>query len=97
MVRVHSVILAAGLLAAATPAFAGWKENASPADVDRLVQLPQIRAAALADAQSGDGRGDPRVIPRLMQPEGRAVPADALLGNWRCRQIKLGRMTSYMV
>jgi hypothetical protein len=97
MVRVHSVILAAGLLAVASPAFAGWKENASPTDVDRLVQLPQIRAAALADAQAGDGRGDPRVIPRLMQPEGRAVPAQALLGNWRCRQIKLGRMSSYMV
>ena len=32
-----------------------------------------------------------------MEPEGRAIPAQALVGNWRCRQIKLGRMTSYMV
>lgn len=97
MVRVHSVILAAGLLAAASPAFAGWKEQAAPADVERLVQLPQIRAEAIADAQRGEGRGDFRAVPRLMQPEGRGVPAQALLGNWRCRQIKLGRMTSYMV
>jgi hypothetical protein len=97
MVRVHSAILAAGLLAAASPAFAGWKEQAAPADVERLVQLPQIRAEAIADAQRGEGRGDFRAVPRLMQPEGRGVPAQALLGNWRCRQIKLGRMTSYMV
>jgi hypothetical protein len=102
MVRVHSVILAAALVAAApllisSPAFAGWKEQAAPADIERLVQLPQIRAEAIADAQRGEGRGDFRAVPRLMQPEGRGVPAQALLGNWRCRQIKLGRMTSYMV
>ena len=102
MVRVHSVILAAALAAAAPllisgSAFAGWKEQAAPADIERLVQLPQIRAEAIADAQRGEGRGDFRAVPRLMQPEGRGVPAEALLGNWRCRQIKLGRMTSYMV
>lgn len=102
MVRIHSVILAVALAAAATAlspslAFAGWKENASPADIDRLVQLPQIRAAAIADAQRGEGRGDWRAVPSLMEPEGRGVPAQALLGNWRCRQIKLGRMSSYMV
>jgi hypothetical protein len=102
MVRVHSVILAAVLAAAApllisSPAIAGWKEQAAPADIERLVQLPQIRAEAIADAQRGEGRGDPRVIAPLMQPEGRGVPAQALLGNWRCRQVKLGRMTSYMV
>ncbi len=102
MVRVHSLILAVALAAAApllisSPAIAGWKENASPADIDRLVQLPQIRAAAIADAQRGEGRGDWRAVPSLMQPEGRGVSAEALLGNWRCRQIKLGRMSSYMV
>jgi hypothetical protein len=97
MVRIRDVILVAALVAATTPALAGWKENAAPADIARLVQLPQIRDAALADAQAGQGRGDPRVIARLMQPEGHAVPAAALMGNWRCRQIKLGRMTSYMV
>jgi Domain of unknown function (DUF4893) len=97
MVRIHSVILAAALAAAASPALAGWKEQAAPADIERLVQLPQIREAAIADALHGDGRGDPRVIAPLMQPEGRGVPAQALLGNWRCRQVKLGRMTSYMV
>jgi Domain of unknown function (DUF4893) len=78
-------------------AFAGWRDQASPADIDRLEQLPQIRDEALADAQHGYGRGDWRVIPRVMRPEGHAVSANALMGNWRCRQMKLGRMTSYQV
>ena len=97
-VRIHNGLFALALsLSVATPAFAGWQDQASPADIDRLVQLPQIRAAAIADAQRGDGRGDFRALPRVLEPEGRAVPARALMGNWRCRQMKLGRMSSYMV
>jgi hypothetical protein len=96
-----TLFLALALSLSAAPfsqsAFAGWRDQASPADVERLQQLPQIRDAALADAQHGEGRGDWRAIPHVMQPEGRAVPASALIGDWRCRQIKLGRMTSYMV
>jgi hypothetical protein len=97
-VRIHDGLFALALtLSVATPAFAGWQDQASPADIDRLVQLPQIRAAANADAQRGEGRGDFRALPRVLEPEGRAVPARALMGNWRCRQMKLGRMSSYMV
>jgi hypothetical protein len=97
-VRIHDGLFALALsLSVATPAFAGWQDQASPADIDRLVQLPQIRAAAIADAQRGEGRGDFRALPRVLEPEGRAVPARALMGNWRCRQMKLGRMSSYMV
>ena len=50
-VRIHDVFLAAALALTASPAFAGWQDQASPADIDRLVQLPQIRQAAIADAQ----------------------------------------------
>jgi hypothetical protein len=82
---------------AATPSFAGWQDQASQADTNRLVQLPQIREAALADAQAGPGRGDARAIGQVMEPEGRAIPARALVGTWRCRQLKLGGMSSYMV
>ena len=85
------------LLTATTPVFAGWQEVAHPADVARLQALPQIRDEAIADAQRGEGRGDAGAIPRVLQPQGRAVPAAALMGNWRCRQMKLGRMSSYMV
>jgi len=96
--RIHEGLFALALSAfVATPAFAGWKELAAPADLDRLVQLPQIRSEAIADAQRGQGRGDFRAIPRVMQPDGHGIPARDLMGNWRCRQMKLGRMTSYMV
>jgi hypothetical protein len=93
----RKAFLALALSLAATPGYAGWRDEAAPADIERIEQLPQIRAAAIQDAQHGQGRGDWRVIPRVMDPEGRGIPAQALVGNWRCRQIKLGRMTSYMV
>jgi hypothetical protein len=78
-------------------AFAGWQDAASPADIERLDRLPQIRDAAITDAQHGQGRGDSRVIARVMEPQARSIPANALTGHWRCRQIKLGLMSAYMV
>ena len=78
-------------------AFAGWRDQAAPAEIDRLDRLPQIRDEAIADAKTGKGQGDWRVLSRVMEPEGRAVPADALTGHWRCRQVKLGGMSSYIV
>lgn len=98
--RIHEILFAGALTLCAASALAnpvGWKELASPADLDRLVQLPQIREAAIADARQGQGRGDWNVVPRVMGPDGHAIPAQALMGDWHCRQIKLGRMTSYMV
>ena len=78
-------------------AFAGWQEQASRADVARLAQLPQIRAAALEESRRGRGEGDAGVIGHVLNPEGRAIPERALAGTWRCRQLKLGGMESYMV
>lgn len=85
------------LTLAATPSFAAWQDYASRGDLDRLGQLPQIRQAAIAESQRGRGEGDGRVISSIMGPQGSGVPAGALMGNWRCRQIKLGGMDSYMV
>jgi hypothetical protein len=90
-------ILALALTLASTPSFAGWQEQASRADVARLAQLPQVRAAALEASRRGRGEGDARVIGGIMNPQGRAIPAQALAGTWRCRQVKLGGMESYMV
>ena len=78
-------------------AMAAWQDQVSPADLDRLDHLPEIRNAALADAQQGPGRGDARVLARVMQPQGHAINANDLIGRWHCRQIKLGRMASYLV
>ena len=96
-VRTLKIFTALAFTLAATPVFAGWQDVAHPADVARLQALPQIRDEAMADAQRGEGRGDAAAIPRVMQPQGHAVSANALIGNWRCRQMKLGRMSSYMV
>jgi hypothetical protein len=118
--RTLAIALATSVFAPS--AFAGWQDQASPADIDRLNQLPQIRDAATADAlggsrepersdgvasdsvatrvrpsKNGEGRGDWRVISRVMEPGARTIPAKALTGNWRCRQIKLGGMSAYMV
>jgi hypothetical protein len=92
-------VLALSLAATAfsNGAFAAWQDQASRADLERLDQLPQIRAAALDQARSGRGEGDARVISNVMAPDGRGIPARALMGNWRCRQIKLGGISSYMV
>ena len=95
--RITRIALGMALSLAATPAFAGWRDEASPADTARIEQLPQIRQAAIDDARHGQGQGDWRAIPRVMQPEGHGIPAQALIGNWHCRQMKLGGMTSYMV
>ena len=88
---------ALALTLAATPSFAGWQDQASRADIARLAQLPQIRTAALAETRRSRGEGDAGVIGHVMNPEGRAIPANALTGTWRCRQLKLGGMESYMV
>ncbi len=88
---------AAALLLVTASAHAQWQDRISPADLDRLSHLSEIREAALADAGRGPGRGDVNVIDRVMRAEGRTVPANALTGNWRCRQIKLGRMNAFMV
>lgn len=100
--RVNKTIVALALTLAATisfsgGAFAAWQDYASRADLDRLAQLPQIRQAAIAESQRGRGEGNGGVISSIMGPQGHGVPASALTGNWRCRQIKLGGMESYMV
>jgi hypothetical protein len=93
--RTLALSLAAFFMSSA--AFAGWQEDAAPAEIDRLNHLPQIRDAAIADAKSGQGQGDWRAIPGVMEPQARAIPANVLAGDWRCRQLKLGRMSSYIV
>ena len=89
--------LALALSLAATPVLAGWRDSASSADIARIERLDQIRKAALDDARRSNSQGDARVIAQVMEPEGRSIPEQALLGNWRCRQIKLGGMTSAVV
>ena len=98
----HRIVLTAALVLASTSAFAssalaGWQDRATLADMDRLDDLPQIRFLAVDQTHSGFGQGDASIIHKVMQPESRTVPRRALTGNWKCRQIKLGGISSYMV
>jgi len=88
---------AATLMVASTSASAGWRDQISPADSQRLANLQQARQAAISEAQRGHGSGDFRAIQETVGAASHEVPERALYGTWRCRQMKLGGMTDYVV
>ncbi|MDE2183532.1 MAG: DUF4893 domain-containing protein [Alphaproteobacteria bacterium] len=84
-----AVLLAALLVSAA---FAGWQQEASPYDLHRLTRIDEARAKGLDEAGRGASPADLVAIDSILHtPVVHAAPA-ALLGNWRCRTIKLGGM-----
>jgi hypothetical protein len=96
----HKAIIAAAALAVmgiSAPAWAGWRDQISTADAERLAQLSQIRAAAISQAESRAGTGDFHAIQETLGPAGHVVSENALLGHWRCRQAKLGGVSGYTV
>ena len=78
-------------------AWADWHDQVAPNDVDRLAHLSDAREDALQQARRRGGSGDFRAIGQILEPASRSVPEQALYGNWRCRQIKLGGATGYYV
>jgi hypothetical protein len=90
--------LTASLMLTATgTAFAGWKDQINANDVERLATIEQSREAAIQEAEHGHGIGDFQAIKDTFEPQSRGVPEQALYGNWRCRQMKLGGMSDYRV
>ncbi|MBS0470228.1 MAG: DUF4893 domain-containing protein [Proteobacteria bacterium] len=87
----------AGLLTSATAAFAGWQDVASQFDQQRLAQLGEAKQKALAEAHAGSGSGDASAIDAVLGPASHAPSASEVLGSWRCRTIKLGGITPYVV
>ena len=95
-----SVLVASALLtltAFTDSAWADWRDQIAPSDVERLAHLNDARGDALAQARARGGKGDYRAIENILGPEAHAVPEQALTGNWRCRQIKLGGLSGYYV
>jgi hypothetical protein len=80
-----------------TAAFAGWQDVASSFDQQRLARLSEAKQKALAEAKAGTGAGDASAIDSALGPESHAPSADELVGAWRCRTIKLGGITPYVV
>ncbi|MGB8363367.1 MAG: DUF4893 domain-containing protein [Rhizomicrobium sp.] len=87
-------LTAAALAVFASTAEAGWQDEASPYDVNRLAKLGEARAKALDEAQAG---ADLPTIHAVLDPAPQPVSADALMGAWRCRTIKLGGLTPDVV
>ncbi len=85
---------ALGAAAAISAAQAGWENRVSSYDAARLAKLDEARAKALSEAQSGRDIG---LIRGLLDAEARPVSAAALLGDWRCRTIKVGGMSPDVV
>jgi len=82
---------------AVTGASAGWQDVASKADQQRLAALGDAKQKALAEAHAGTGSGDASAIDSALGAESHAPSAGEVLGSWRCRTIKLGGMTPYVV
>jgi Domain of unknown function (DUF4893) len=85
------------LIALTGTASAGWRDQITNYDADRLTHLEDVRAAAVQEAESRGGTGDFRAIQETFGPEAHGVPEQTLVGTWRCRQMKLGGMTGYAV
>jgi len=88
---------ALALLFFTTGASAGWQDVASRADQQRLAALGDAKQKGLAEARAGAGTGDGSAIDSALGPESHAPSAGEVLGSWRCRTIKLGGMTPYVV
>jgi len=81
-------------LVLATPVFAGWREDASAADVQRLSQLAESRAKGIMEAADA-GAADYTAIRSIL--EAGAVSGGRLTGTWKCRTMKLGGLTPAIV
>jgi hypothetical protein len=88
--RTKLALLGTLMLAMAAPAAAGWQEDISAFDRQRLSHLEESRTKALAEAEAGGNAADLREIHAVLAgPRGDISAAD-LKGNWRCRVHKLG-------
>ena len=91
---INKFAIAFALCAFATAAYAGWQDQASAFDQQRLVKLDESREKGLAEAASG---GDMSAIHEALDAAPAAISGDALTGEWRCRTMKLGGMAPSVV
>jgi hypothetical protein len=93
-VRKASLAAVATLLVLSCASFAGWRDDASAADVQRLGQLAEAKAKALVEAQNGKP-SEVAAIKSILQAG--PVSAGRLAGTWKCRTMKLGGLTPTIV
>ncbi|HJW42077.1 MAG TPA: DUF4893 domain-containing protein [Rhizomicrobium sp.] len=90
-------VAALALALSASAAAAGWQDVASQFDQQRLARLAEAKQKALAEAHAGAGSGDASAIDSALGPASHAPSGGELTGAWRCRTIKLGGITPYVV
>ena len=94
----HSKIAAALTFALiATAANAGWRDEASQFDAQRLSRLDESRAKGLDEASRGASPSDLAAIDSVIHAQVTTASPSALTGAWRCRTIKLGGVTPDIV
>ena len=103
-VKIAAALAAGAMIAiSASVAFAAtfnasWRNEASDFDINRLQLLEQWRDKAVWEAQHySDGTGNFQALRAVLEPQGHTVPASALVGNWKCRNMKMGGMNAYIV
>ena len=91
--RYAKILFAAALLSAlSAPAFAAWQDRVNGYDRIRLSRLEESRQAGLFAASRGPGADQDTIRPVVEPPSG-PISAQALTGDWQCRQMKLGGLT----
>jgi Domain of unknown function (DUF4893) len=88
------LLLGVAFLMLATAAEAGWQDDATPFDQNRLAKLDEARAKGLAEAERG---ADVEKIRAVLEAGVMPMSDNDLSGNWRCRTMKLGGMTPDVV
>ena len=67
----------------------GWRAEASPYDIERIDGADAALQGALRKAFDAGTPKDIQVVRRLLKSQ-QPIEGEALLGNWRCRTIKMG-------
>jgi len=91
---INKFAIAIAACAFATAAEASWQDHATPFDQERLMQLDESRVKGLSEAASGS---DMAAIHEALDPAPAAMSGDALVGDWRCRTMKLGGMAPSVI
>ena len=85
------------IVCTSTVALADWKQQATQFDLQRLSRLTDARARGLDESRRGPGTGDASAIAAVENVSPQRASARDYVGNWRCRTIKLGGITPYVV
>jgi hypothetical protein len=93
-VRKANLAAAAALVVLSAAAGAGWRDDASAADVQRLDRLTEARAQGLMEAQDAKP-SDLDAVQSILQAG--PVSSGRVAGAWKCRTMKLGGVTPAIV